>query len=150
MKRLLSIIFISFMILSGCEDIDDHYSSIENEAFLDVLNDPNMVYLNFKGHSDNWAVVNIAYREKDSDRFITKIFAKYIGEKSLPTGEISSVYEAGGITKSESAIYTDVPENGMYYLGEYSSNELMPLITTKVKLQIEWNEKSEFIELESK
>lgn len=141
--------FVCLMILSGCKDIDDHYSSIEETFISDIMDDENKEYLKFKGHSDNWAVVYIAHREKGADRYATELITKYIGKKPYPTGEIRFDYDAGSEVNSGGVSIEDEPENGIYYLDKSGSSELMPLKTTKVKLQIGWNEKSEFIELES-
>ncbi len=137
------------MILSGCEDIDDHYSSIEKDFISDIVNDTDLEYIDFKGHSDNWAVVYIAYRLKGADNFKSSLIAKYIGSKPIPTGEISYEYDAdsdvaSGISHLRKEIYLSVNS------GTVGNNELMPMKKTKVKLQIGWNEKSDFIELESK
>ncbi|MCJ8008083.1 hypothetical protein ACFFF5_17985 [Lederbergia wuyishanensis] len=146
MKRIISMMFVCLIVLSGCSESSDFYSGIEN----DILNDINTEYHEYKGHSDNWAAVYIVYKAKDKDKYSTKLYTKYIGKKPNPTGKISYNYDLGSDVGNGAAYFKDVPEKGIYYLGSIASNESISTKDTKVKLQIEWNKKSETIDLKSK
>lgn len=139
MKWLMSIVILSIVMLSGCskEANNNTFAGIEKSDISDLANESNVA--EFKGSSENWAAVYFNYTGKDNSEQ-KRIYLKYIGDGSSPTGDINYNYDLGNANVgSGSVTFKVAPEKGIYYLGPIAKNEAKKDKSNSMNLQIIWN-----------
>ncbi|MBW7454757.1 hypothetical protein ACFOLF_26085 [Paenibacillus sepulcri] len=148
MKRIIGIIFICIFVLTGCTEENNYYTDIEKDDIPDIKNAQNIEFIyEYKGHTDNWAAVYIVYKMKDNDNHITKMSLKYIGKKTIPTGKLSYAYDTEGGGSGSGTLPTDQSKSGIYNLGSSGGNGAIAAKDSIVKMQVNWNENTEMMEL---
>ncbi|AZN43441.1 hypothetical protein [Paenibacillus albus] len=147
MKRIIGILFLCVIVLSGCIGRNNYYAGIEKKDIFDSKSTTNIefVYM-YKGHTDNWSAVYYVYKLKDNENHTSKMILKYIGEKPLPAEELSYKFDTVGGGGAGSLSTAD-SKDGIYNLGYSESNGSLASQDSIVKMQVNWSGVSEIIEL---
>lgn len=149
LKRIIGIILLCAIALSGCKEKSSFYSGIEKNDITDISNAKNIEFVHeYKGHTDNWAAVYIVYKMKDNENHTSKLLLKYIGKKPEPTGELRYAFKTEGGGSGSGTLSDNVSEAGIYHLGSSGGNGAIAAKDSLVKMQVYWNRRNtEAIEL---
>jgi hypothetical protein len=150
---ILIVVILIATILGGCitdSDVNKYnkYSGIEEKDISD-LNDrtkTDFVYI-YKGSSDNWAATYYIYRFKGEENHVTRLFMKYVGEESAPTGQLSYSYKTEGSAGNGDMLAG--ANSQVYNLGQGGGTGLIPRKDAIVSFRVNWSGKSESFELKS-
>ncbi|MDQ0899148.1 MULTISPECIES: hypothetical protein [unclassified Paenibacillus] len=149
MKRIIGIISLCAIILSGCKENSNIYSGIEKNDIEDISNSKNIEFVyEYKGHTDHWAATYHVYKSKNNvDEHTSRLVLKYIGKQPEPTGELRYAYETEGGGSGNGTLPGDMSEAGIYYLGHSGGNGSIAAQNSLVKVQVAWNGNTESFEL---
>jgi hypothetical protein len=148
LKRIIGIIFLCVIVLSGCIVTNNYYSRIEKKDISDLNDTQNIEFVyEYKGHTDNWAAVYFVYKLKDNDNHTSKMLLKHIGKQPLPNGELSYKFDTVGGGDGAGSLSTADSKDGIYNLGSSESNGSLVSQNSIVKMQVNWNGLAETIEL---
>lgn len=149
MKKIISLILLFVVVISGCTERVNYYSGIEKKDISELsdVNNTEFVY-EYRGHSDNWAAAYIVYKPKDSDNHTARMLLKYIGKQPLPESDLSYKYSTeGGGDGSGTMPSTANSTEGIYNLGYSGGNGSLASPNSTVELELNWDGNTEKLEL---
>ncbi|AJY74647.1 hypothetical protein [Paenibacillus beijingensis] len=151
MNRIIGTLLLClFLVLSGCKANSNVYSGMEKNDIEGLAKAENIefIYEN-KGHSDHWAATYIVYKFKNDENHTTKLFLKYIGKQSKPTGDLRYAYDTEGGGDGSGTLSSPASQDEIYHLGNSGGNGALADKNSVVKMQVQWNGNTEAIELKN-
>lgn len=150
MKRLVCLLLlVCTCVISGCTGKGSIYSGIEKQDLTGIESAKELEFIyEYRGHTDNWASSYYVYQKKDSEYHITRLFLKYIGGETAPSGELQYAYSTEGAATGSGMLEEAAGPSVIYNLGSSGGNGTIPEQDSAVKMHVEWNGGTEDFELE--
>ncbi|MFB9326231.1 hypothetical protein ACFFSY_09935 [Paenibacillus aurantiacus] len=131
---------------------DPIYAQIEKEVLRDLYNDPDVEMIHdYRGHTDNWAVVYVDYHRKGEELHTERVLFDYIGKGPEPEGRISyySYSQPRGVqTGSGSNSGAETHDwKKVFEFGSSGHGGGPEVISAYYQIQINWNRQTEEIKL---
>lgn len=148
MKRIQFVFLFFISLLSGCVGKDNPYNGIETKDIVKVNDASNLEFVNeYRGYNDNWAAVYTVFKLKDNANHTAKLQIKYIGEDVIQPGELKYSLDTVGGGDGSGVLRTTDSVDGIFNLGSTESNGSVASPNSNVKVQLQWNGKTETIDL---
>ncbi|WP_143106742.1 hypothetical protein [Cohnella sp. OV330] len=148
LKRTLFVFLFCIALLSGCAGKDNPYKGIEKKDIAQVNSASNLEFVNeYRGYNDNWAAVYIVFKLKDNANHTAKLQIKYIGEEAIKPGELKYSFNTLGGGDGNGVLRTTDSVDGIFNLGSTESNGSVASPNSIVKVQLQWNGKTDTIDL---
>ncbi|MFC4104196.1 hypothetical protein [Paenibacillus xanthanilyticus] len=131
---------------------DPVYAQIEDEVLRDLYNDPDIEMIHeYRGHTDNWAVVYVDYHRKGEALHTERVLYRYIGDGPKPTGRISyySYSQPRGVQTGSSSVSAAETHDWkkVFEFGSSGHGGGPETISAYYQIQLNWNRQTEEIKL---